>query len=426
MSGTRKWASSLTITKIDQEQRLVEGFASSERIDSQDDIVDAQAMKDALPEYMQYANLREMHHGPQGELETTAAGTVIKAEVIEGEVEVGGITYRNPLHIICKVVDDAAWEKVKEGVYKGFSIGGKILKAIRETIDGKSIRRITKLMLYEISLVDRPANEDARILLWKVHNMSDLEKAAGDADLSKPIAGIQAARNAAELSGDLATAELLTQAIGLLLQANGDASQPEEGSPEEEASETPAEAQAEGDVAAAEGAPADDGQLLASAKATINKAGRALNAGNMEAMKSTIKSLLNMLASAGDETAAKALALYTPAPQPGVDKAANAEDVSKAMAAALEPIFKAITDSLSEVAKDVESLKRQPRAGGPASRVVANKELPGTAQAEPVHVTKAQAQANLAVIKKLAATDPDPQRRASYAAKAAELEKSLT
>lgn len=418
MKSTRKWSSQLTITKIDQEQRLVEGFASSERIDSQDDIVDSQAMKDALPEYMQYANLREMHHGPEGQLETTAAGTVIKAEVIDGEIEVGGITYKNPLHIICKVVDDAAWEKVKEGVYKGFSIGGKIVKAVRETIDGKSIRRIVKLLLYEISLVDRPANQDARILLWKAHTMSELEKAAGALDLSKPIAAIQAARNDAELAGDGDTAQLYTQAIQLILQASGEEPAPEEAPAEDEA------VAAEDQVEAA--AKDDEGAVVASAQPSFQKAGRTLNRTNMESMKATIKSLLTMLATAGDETAAKALQLYTPAPQPGVEqKSASAEDLSKAMAITLEPIFKAITDKLSEVGSEIETLKRQPRAGGPAARVVVDKQLPGTAQAEPVKLSKAQAEQGIANYRKLAATEPDPMRRRHYESKVAELEKAL-
>lgn len=421
----RKWTAQLTITKIDREQRLVEGFASSERIDSQDDIVDAQAMKDALPEYMQYANLREMHQGPEGKLETSAAGTVIKAEVIDGDIEVDGVTYRNPLHIVAKVVDDAAWEKVKGGVYKGFSIGGKIVKAIRETINGKNVRRIVKLLLYEISLVDRPANEDAKILMWKGFDMADLEKAAGDADLSKPIAGIQAARNAAEMAGDLDGANLLTQAIALLLQANGDAAA-DDADPAAEAATDPADAAAGEQVAAAQ---KDDDPLMAGAAATtLVKAGRALNANNMQAMQSTIKSLLGMLAAAGDPTASKALALYTPAPAPGVaDKAASPEDLSKAMSTALEPLFKAITDSLADVVKDVDSLKRQPRPGGPAARVVvADKVLPGAKPPEQPSISKAQIERGIAQYKQLANTDADPIRRKYYADKAAELEKSLS
>ena len=94
---------------------------------------------------------------------------------------------------------------------------------------------------------------------------------------------------------------------------------------------------------------------------------------------------------------------------------------------ALEPIFKAITDSLSEVAKDVEAIKRQPRAGGPTQRVVADKQLtsqPAAAQAEP-QVSKVQIEKAIGQYKQLANVEADPTRKAYYAGKVAELEKAL-
>jgi hypothetical protein len=69
------------------------------------------------------------------------------------------------LHIAAKVVDDEAWEKVKEGVYKGFSIGGRVTQR-----DPGNRKIITGLELSEISLVDRPANPDAIIDLYKRKN----------------------------------------------------------------------------------------------------------------------------------------------------------------------------------------------------------------------------------------------------------------
>ncbi len=66
------------------------------------------------------------------------------------------------LHIAAKVVDDDAWEKVKEGVYKGFSIGGRVTQR-----DPANRKLITGLELSEISLVDRPANHEAMIDLYK-------------------------------------------------------------------------------------------------------------------------------------------------------------------------------------------------------------------------------------------------------------------
>ncbi len=132
--------------KIDEEQRMVYGLASSEAVDSDGEIIEFEAIKAALPDYMKFGNVREMHA-------MSAAGVVKEAEAQEDTKQ---------LWIWVKVVDDQAWLKVKEGVYKGFSIGGVVTK--RSTQDKK---RITGLALYEISLVDRPANPEALVALWK-------------------------------------------------------------------------------------------------------------------------------------------------------------------------------------------------------------------------------------------------------------------
>jgi HK97 family phage prohead protease len=134
----------LPIEKVDLEQRMVWGYASTEALDSQGDIVTLEAMRDALPEYMRYANIREMHQ-PSAVGKTKAAGVDDKGT-----------------HIGVKVVDAPAWDKVKEGVYNGFSIGGRITSR-----DKEDARRITGIELVEISLVDRPANPEALIQMFK-------------------------------------------------------------------------------------------------------------------------------------------------------------------------------------------------------------------------------------------------------------------
>lgn len=143
------------ITKVDAVKRMVFGYASTEALDSQGEIVKIDAIEAALPDYMKFANIREMH-------QPSAVG-IAKEASVDGK----------GLYLAVKVVDDAAWEKVTEGVYKGFSIGGRATK--RDTID-KSI--ITGLKLTEISLVDRPANPEATF---------DVFKADGD-DTSDDIA----------------------------------------------------------------------------------------------------------------------------------------------------------------------------------------------------------------------------------------------
>jgi HK97 family phage prohead protease len=130
-----------SIIKRDDEKRLVFGYASTEALDSQGERISKAAIEKALPDYMRWANVREMH-------QASAVGSTRSAEIDD-----------KGLYIQAKIVDDAAWIKVKEGVYKGFSIGGEAISRTNEVI--------TEIKLTEISLVDRPANAECAIELWK-------------------------------------------------------------------------------------------------------------------------------------------------------------------------------------------------------------------------------------------------------------------
>jgi hypothetical protein len=361
------------ISKSNAEQRLVYGIASTETIDPQGgvwdgqpyvgDLVDQDAIKGALNDYMEWANVREMH-GP------SAAGTAVDAKVVKGK-----------LHLAVKVVDDSAWKKVKEKVYKGFSIGGKVLEAVVETIGGRPIRRIKKMRLTEISLVDRPANPDARILIWKGDGImpdepnttttppaaepSALEKLAAQvtapdavskaADPSKAISLIQSLRNDCELAGDLAGAQLYTQAIALLAQATGDAD-----APDTEADDAAAAAEA------LAGDPAVDA-IAQAAGADLRKAGRAISKQRMDAMKGVVKSMLAMLAGAGDPAAQKAADAYADDGEMAqAAKGANADDLAKA----LTPQFNALATVLEKFSDRLTTIERMASPRGPVVRDV--------------------------------------------------------
>ncbi|HYL31930.1 MAG TPA: XkdF-like putative serine protease domain-containing protein [Stellaceae bacterium] len=137
------------LAKFDEEQRLAIGYASTPALDSQGEIVKREAVEAALPDYMRFANIREMH-------QPSAVGVAQQADL-----DARG------LRIAAKVVDDDAWEKVKQGVYKGFSIGGRVTSR-----DPDDQRVITGLDLTEISLVDRPANPEAVIDVYKVFDLA--------------------------------------------------------------------------------------------------------------------------------------------------------------------------------------------------------------------------------------------------------------
>src|SRR5215475_15740383 len=133
-----------TITKIDDRSRMVWGYASTESEDSQGEIVKRGALEAALADYMRFANIREMHL-------PSAVGVATEAALDD-----------KGLYLGAKIVDDDAWQKVVEGVYKGFSIGGNV--TARDPADRKII---TGIALTEISIVDRPANPEAVFDCWK-------------------------------------------------------------------------------------------------------------------------------------------------------------------------------------------------------------------------------------------------------------------
>lgn len=136
------------------------GYASSEAVDSDGEIIAAEAMKAAIPDYMKFGAVREMHG-------SNAAGTAI-----EINVEDDGRTFFG-----AHIVDPVAVTKVKTGVYKGFSIGGSVTAR-----DELNKSQITGLKLTEISLVDRPANPDAVFTCFKADKPKDEEEADKEED----------------------------------------------------------------------------------------------------------------------------------------------------------------------------------------------------------------------------------------------------
>lgn len=141
------------IMKVDEEKRMVYGYCTSESKDSQGEIVEKAAIREAWDDYMKFANVREMH-------QPSAVGKVKEAQHDDFGTYIGA-----------KVVDDIAWKKVLEKVYMGFSIGGKVLEKIQN--------RIKKLRLSEISLVDRPANPDAIFVMVKMDDAGNLVNGEG-------------------------------------------------------------------------------------------------------------------------------------------------------------------------------------------------------------------------------------------------------
>jgi SepF-like predicted cell division protein (DUF552 family) len=149
---------SMPLTKVDAERRIVSGFATLDNIDKQNDIVTPEASLNAFSKFR--GNIREMH-------QPKAIGKMVafkEDKYFDPETK----KFYQGIYVSAYVSKGAqdAWEKVLDGTYTGFSIGGKMNKyedAYDEKMDA-TIRIIKEYDLVELSLVDSPANQFANIL----------------------------------------------------------------------------------------------------------------------------------------------------------------------------------------------------------------------------------------------------------------------
>ena len=127
---------------------LVYGKATDDSLDIDQQICDDAWLSSAMPEWFKSGgNIREQH--------SSIAAGVAK----EYEAKADGH------YISALVVDPISVKKVESGVLKGFSIGIKSPRVVRDQKAANG--RIIDGQIVEISLVDRPANPNAKLMLAK-------------------------------------------------------------------------------------------------------------------------------------------------------------------------------------------------------------------------------------------------------------------
>lgn len=148
---------SFPFAKIDVSRRTVSGYATLDNIDSQGDVVTAEASRAAFERAR--GNIREMH-------DKIAAGRIIDFREDEYLDQDTGRLYRG-IFVTARISEGAesTWLKVLDGTLSGFSIGGEINEAESEYVAdaGRVVRFIKDYDLTELSLVDNPANPLANI-----------------------------------------------------------------------------------------------------------------------------------------------------------------------------------------------------------------------------------------------------------------------
>ena len=142
----------LPLAKVDLDRRLVTGVATAETPDRSGEIFD-------------YASSKPYFEKWSAEAAAATGGKSLGAvRAMHGSVAAGKLTDiafdddAKRITVAAKIVDDDEWRKVQEGVYTGFSQGGRYVKRWADPETG--LTRYTAEP-HEISLVDLPCVPDA-------------------------------------------------------------------------------------------------------------------------------------------------------------------------------------------------------------------------------------------------------------------------
>jgi len=150
------------ITKSEKQEDgtlKVYGKATDDTIDIDQQICDESWLKKAMPDWFTTGgNVREQHSN-------IAAGVATDYELKE-----------DGHYITALVVDPVSVKKVETGVLKGFSIGIRSPRVIRDQKAAGG--RIVDGQIVEVSLVDRPANPNAKLMLAKAADNGELVNVA--------------------------------------------------------------------------------------------------------------------------------------------------------------------------------------------------------------------------------------------------------
>jgi hypothetical protein len=149
------------LTKVDEEQRLVYGRITQEMLDKSGEVMDYETSKPYFEKWsadieaasggLSKGNVRVMHG-------LTAAGKLTELEFDDTD---------KAIDVCAKIVDDQEWAKVQEGVYTGFSVGGKYAKRWTAVNDnGEKVKKFTADP-NEVSIVDNPCVPNACFSMFK-------------------------------------------------------------------------------------------------------------------------------------------------------------------------------------------------------------------------------------------------------------------
>ena len=137
---------------LDESERLIEGWANTNKVDRDNEIFDYAEMSKALGDFLKNPTMFLQHDTEE------TVGKWLMAEVKEA-----GLWAKGQVSKIGEVANKA-WEKILAGELKGLSVGFLKTPAFQKipvVVDGQAATLLKGYSIFEISLVYLPANQDS-------------------------------------------------------------------------------------------------------------------------------------------------------------------------------------------------------------------------------------------------------------------------
>lgn len=180
---TEKFASNeelsyfIPLRKADEARREVWGVAAVEQPDQSGEIMDYEKSK---PHFLEWSKRVEKASGGKSKGNVRDSHT---AKAVGKVIRLLFDDVAKAIRVGVKILDEEAWQKVIEGVFTGFSIGGRYGERWPDPFDKSLIRYIA--IPQEISLVDLPCIPGATFEMVKVDGSSYRHKFAIKGDTMK-------------------------------------------------------------------------------------------------------------------------------------------------------------------------------------------------------------------------------------------------
>lgn len=151
------------ITKIDASKREVHGVMAEEAPDKSGEIFDYATSKPYVKQWSDDASLQTALAGQ--DISYGNVRSQHNPKIAAGKLTSIDFDDRNQkILVVARIIDDGEWNKVQEGVYTGFSIGGEYVK---RWADGRHIRYTARPT--EVSIVDAPCMPGATFAMVKAN-----------------------------------------------------------------------------------------------------------------------------------------------------------------------------------------------------------------------------------------------------------------